>query len=151
MVTSPIDFNPSRVPIEQEEEEIKNYYCLLCLTKPMMLTASIPQNYYVVGQKIPIKVSINNASNVDIRQVEFTLVKHVTYTSETPCINQKCGELEIQRMCHGRFFNRFKKQYNVEMEIPQTVPSTNSPLVKVVNVKYTLNIKAKVRLSSCLL
>lgn len=146
VVIHPIDFNfdpPAKIPVQQEE--IKQYCCLFCVSDPVVLTATIPQSGYVVGEKIPIKITINNPSNVKISQVELKLKKHIRYKSQQK--KTKSEEVELCKMCHGSTFSRDKREYNIKMEVPFAVPTIDNPLVTVFNIHYELTIKAKVILS----
>lgn len=147
VVIRPNDLNlDPKLQNSSQQEDVKNYRSWCCMSESITLIASIPQIGFVVGQKIPIKVSINNPSNVKIVHVEFSLEKRIRYTSYTPINKNHFGEFEIQRIHYGSPFSRCKKEYRGELKVPPTVPSTNSSPTQpqIIDIYYILVVRATV-------
>lgn len=144
-VIRPLDLNLDpqlRIPLQQEE--IKTFCCIFCASEPVILTASIPKTGFVVGQVIPVKVTVNNPTSNEIDHIEIKIIKCVAFTSQTPHHKTRHEEFLVREMFHGGSFHSCKKEYNIDMEVPFTVTSTCNPLVTVLNVSYMLKVKAKV-------
>lgn len=101
---------------------------------------------FVAGQKIPLIVTMNNPTTVEVRGVEIQMKKHIVYTSSTPYIMSKHEEAEIYFVRHGTPFTRNKKVYNIEVTIPYVVPSSRNEFTSVLTISYMIYIKAKVKI-----
>lgn len=144
-VIRPINLNlDPQLKMPMQHDEVKTFCCLFCKSNPILITVSIPQTGFVVGQAIPIKVSINNQTSYEIRHVEFIITKYFTYTSQTPYCKTKFDEVRLHKMFHGSSFHSCNKEYDVDLEVPFTDPSTCNPLVSVLNIHYKLSVKIKV-------
>lgn len=56
-------------------EMSKTFCCLCCGTPPLTVNFSLPVRGYVPGQSMPIKVNVENQSNVVVNTVKLVLVK----------------------------------------------------------------------------
>lgn len=148
VVIRPLDFNSNpQLKAPLQEEEIKNFCCWFCASDKVIFTVTIPQSGFFVGQKIPLHITINNPSSVNITHVQMRLKKLIEYNCQTPLSESKHEGAQVHEMSHGKLFSNGKEEYNVDFEIPDTVASTNNPLVSVINIKYKLSVIAEV--SSC--
>lgn len=146
-VIKPLDFNMDpqlRMPAQQEE--VKTFCCCFCASKPVMLSASIPQSGFVVGQPVTIKVSVNNPTNTEINHIEIYVVKQITYNSQTPYHKSKYEEVQLHRINHGSVIKNCQKEYMIDLTIPFTTSSTGNTqsLVTVIDIAYKLIVKAQV-------
>lgn len=79
-VISPVDLNQNprvKEPFKLSLE--KSFCCFCCKSGPLSLIVSLPVTGFVSGQTIPILAECDNASNVKVNAVKFTLRKVVAF------------------------------------------------------------------------
>lgn len=134
--------NPSlSLPVKMEA--IKTFYCGICKTKPLFMSASIPMGGYVPGQAISVSIQVNNESRIDVEDVRVTLKKVVRYNSQIPHTRTKQEKTTEAEIRCGGVRRKSKMAYTQELFIP-AIPPTNINYCRVLNVCYEVNVKCKV-------
>lgn len=77
------DSNTFQEPVRAEMS--KTFWCLCCGTPPLTVNFSLPARGYVPGQSMPIKINVENQSNVVVNTVKLVLakVRDVSFARET--------------------------------------------------------------------
>ncbi len=79
-VISPVDLNQNpRVKEAFKLNLEKSFCCFCCRSGPLALVVSLPVTGFVSGQTIPILAECDNASNVKVNAIKFTLRKVVAF------------------------------------------------------------------------
>lgn len=121
----------------------KTYCCWIFATKPLHLSASIPQSGYVPGQQVNVSVEVRNDSRFDIIDVVVSLLKIVKYNSQIPKLKTKeeiITELDIK---YGIIRKESRKVFNQQLTIPP-VPPSNSSYCRLLNVSYEVEVRCNV-------
>ncbi|XP_047369298.1 dolichol kinase isoform X5 [Vespa velutina] len=75
-IVLPFDLNQEPRTSERIREEMsKSFCCLCCTSAPLNVTYSLPVRGYVPGQSMPIKINVENLSNVTVARVTLSLCK----------------------------------------------------------------------------
>lgn len=134
--------NPA-LKIPTKMEILNTFYCGLCKTKPLFMSASIPISGYVAGQGIDISLDINNESSIAIDDLKVSLKKIIFYNSQTPVKRTKEEILSEAEIRCGGVQPKNKRKYLQKLIIPP-VPPTNTNYCHVLNVLYEVHVTAKV-------
>jgi hypothetical protein len=128
----------------QNKESVKNenskfFCCFFCKSGPLTLATHIPSRGYVPGQRIPMTIEVDNASDVKVYEVACELQMIFTYhttqeimQSSTVCARLRLGGVEAYN----------SKTRASKIAVPQLPPSS-LPHCKVIDVDYILKVKAK--------
>lgn len=89
-VLKPLDLNRDPVLGQPKRVEVlETFCCWPCRSRPLQITVEIPASGYVPGQKIPVTVTLNNASSVTLHGIKCSLQRDEYYFSETPYAKSK--------------------------------------------------------------
>lgn len=129
--------------IPTKMEVVSTFYCGLCRTKPLFLSASIPMSGFVAGQNVVVSVDIVNESRIDVEDVKISLKKIILYHSQTPSKKTKAETLSETEVRCGGVEKRNKAKYDQKIVIPP-VPPSNMNYCQVINVEYEIHVTAKI-------
>lgn len=116
----------------------KSFCCLCCRSGPLSVVTLIPVTGYVSGQVIPITCEVDNASNVNIDKVKFTLRKRVTFRVTQPRADKKETKVTIKEIAIGPMQGK-TETFTQQLEIP-TLPPTNFLNCNIIAVDYDLMV-----------
>lgn len=141
--------DPSKV------EEIKRFRCLFCRSGPLIVTVTLPCSGFVPGQRIPVTVSYNNNSDIEVKKTRIYLKRIIKFTA-------LCQTIKTFRMnhCSPTSASVFEskviveasedgvmegdgKNFTRELLLPQEMLKTNSRFSKIIEVSYELKVEAK--------
>jgi Arrestin (or S-antigen), C-terminal domain len=101
----------------------------------------LPVTGYVSGQSIPITAEADNASNVTISAVKFTLRKLLEFHTHTPRRVTKKDRVVITHFQVGPIEQHSSKTITEKMEIPPLPPS-NLTNCGIIDLTYDLLVEA---------
>ncbi|XP_015601478.1 arrestin domain-containing protein 17 [Cephus cinctus] len=141
-VVSSFDLNQEPKASEPIQEEMsKTFCCLCCGSQPLTVKVSIPIRGYVPGQRIPIRVNLENHSNVVVDTMKFILLKMVTFHADTPRTESKSEELVVVEIAKGPVRAGDNAMYEQELEVPPLPPS-NLSNCRIIDLEYNLKMEA---------
>nr|XP_019535015.2 arrestin domain-containing protein 3 [Aedes albopictus] len=140
-VLQPLDLNhePEKVGQPMKLERSKNFWFWPCISGPMHFSIELPVSGYVSGQKIPITVNLNNASNIPIQAIRSKLVRKVCFISQTPTRKARNEAKTVAKMLTTVTSDK-SNQYTQDLVIPATAPTGKCPII---TVEYELKVKVK--------
>ncbi|XP_062563027.1 arrestin domain-containing protein 2-like [Armigeres subalbatus] len=141
--TLDLNLEPEKVGQPKKLERTKNFWFWPCVSGPMYFSIDLPVSGYVSGQKIPITVNLNNASNVPIHGIRSKLVRKVCFISQTPTRKARNEVKTIAKMV-TTVTNDKSDQYTQDLVVPATAPTGQCSILI---VDYEL--KVKVKLGAC--
>jgi hypothetical protein len=121
----------------------KTYCCWICKTKPLLLSASIPQSGYVPGEQVIVFVEVRNDSRFDVIDVVVSLIKIVKYNSQIPKSKTKEEILIEKEVRYGLIKKESRKTFHQRLIVPP-VPPSNSSYCRLLNVSYEVEIRCNV-------
>lgn len=136
-VLKPLDLNRDPVLGQPKRlEVVERFCCWPCRSRPLQITVEIPASGYVPGQKIPVTVTLNNASSITLRGVKCSLDRTEYYISETPY--QKCNTVS-RTLAHASttVTNDVYWRTVLQLDIPSVAPTGECTIL---NMNYELNI-----------
>ncbi|CAG9804950.1 unnamed protein product [Chironomus riparius] len=134
--------NPSlTIPLKMDTS--KTYCCWFCKTKPLHLSASIPQSGFVPGQMVNVYVEVRNDSRFDVLDVVVALMKVIKYNSQVPKLKTKEETLTETLVRYGEIKKESRKVFNQQLIIPP-VPPSNSSYCRLLNVSYEVEVRCNV-------
>uniref|UniRef100_A0A2A4K4A1 Arrestin C-terminal-like domain-containing protein n=1 Tax=Heliothis virescens TaxID=7102 RepID=A0A2A4K4A1_HELVI len=117
-----LNLNPSyKEPIHIQLE--KTFCCFCCASPPLSVDVQAPVSGYVPGQKIPIRVEVDNKSNVQLHLVKMFLRKVVTYRATSPTNQTKKIKDIVLTIQEGPAPAGTTKSWDLVMEVPPIPPS----------------------------
>lgn len=102
----------------------------------------MPVTGYVSGQTIPFVCDVDNASNVTVERLKFTLWKFTSYHTQSPRLT-KLEEKTIGEMTLGPFNPRENRNIKQTIDIPPLPPS-NLDNCGIIDLKYELRVACEV-------
>lgn len=140
-VLQPLDLNHESEKIGQpmKLERSKSFWFWPCISGPMHFSIELPVSGYVSGQKIPITVNLNNASNIPIRAIRSKLVRKVCFISQTPTRKARNEAKTVAKMVTTVTRDK-SDQYTQDLVIPATAPTGKCSII---SVEYELKVKVK--------
>ncbi|XP_065095559.1 arrestin domain-containing protein 2-like [Ochlerotatus camptorhynchus] len=144
-VLQPLDLNQEVTKLGQPKkiDRSRRFCCWPCISGPMSFSIELPVSGYVPGQKIPITVSLNNASNVPIRGIRSKLVRKVYFISQTPSRKTRSVTKTVTKILTP-VTNDESDQYTQDLMIPATAPTGKCSIL---TIDYEL--KVQIQLGGC--
>lgn len=121
----------------------KQFCCLCCASNPLILQAIIPKQGFIAGDKIPVKILLNNRSSRDVHCTTIALKRLDQYNCDGSRNKVKEVRTKIAEIrCHGV---KAKSQSNFEefIEIPQGLLLTNALYCRVFKIMYEIKVTAE--------
>jgi hypothetical protein len=120
-------------------ENSKSFYYFRRKSGPLTLATHIPSRGYVPGQSIPMTIEVDNASDVNVKEIscelQMIISHHSTWVTERT--STVCARLKLEGV---KKFN--SKTLTSKITVPQLPPSS-LPHCKVMDVDYILKVKAE--------
>nr|XP_040222886.1 arrestin domain-containing protein 3-like [Anopheles coluzzii] len=141
--------------IPTRAENMMTFYCGLCRSRPLMVSATTPKSGYAPGETIELEVFVQNSSKVTVSVIEIRWQKILKFTSQTRVIGQtqipkeesnvQYEVLEVRKIpsIEGENDARF-----VESFVVGPVPSTETTHSRIVAVEYELALVVKPQAST---
>lgn len=144
-VLHPLDLNQEMRKLGQPKKinRSRKFWFWPFTSGPMCFSIELPVSGYVPGQKIPIAVSLNNASNVPIHGIRSKLVRKINFISQTPC-RKIITETKTVAKILTSVTNDKSDQYTQDLVIPATAPTGKCSIL---TVEYEL--KVQIKLGGC--
>ncbi|EZA48004.1 arrestin domain-containing protein 17 isoform X1 [Ooceraea biroi] len=143
-VIAPLDLNTEPKAAESVRQEMsKTFCCLCCATPPLTVNFALPARGYVPGQSMPIKINVENSSNVVVNAVKLALYKIVTLRATTPHTDTKTEETVVTEVSKGPIERGEIADYEQHLDIPPTPPS-NLAQCGIIDLEYNLKVEARV-------
>ncbi|XP_039431725.1 arrestin domain-containing protein 3-like [Culex pipiens pallens] len=140
-------------PIKVEDQ--LRFYCWICRSAPLMVTATIPRSGYVPGDTIKVVLAVNNLSKEDVSEIVVKFQKVITFMSQVQVVEEtqlyaeskmiKYETLEIQKTLPvARLANEtFEKHFSLGPITP-----TEDRNSKIIKIGYELDILVRPKLST---
>lgn len=149
LVVSVLDFNKLpqlHVPIQDINE---NFYGLCCFKpRPLEMIHDLPKLGYIPGETLPVKIEINNHSNVRVDFVKVELLKNLFFMTREPALDKRT---ETKLLNEHIFYTKVppgkSKEFKTEFFLD---PSYNWKLFnrcEIVNCEYYVRTEAE--MSGC--
>lgn len=123
-------------------ETTKNFFLGLS-SKSLHISTEIPIRGFVAGQNIPITITVNNKSKIDVKEIQIALKKIIHYNSQTPRKKRR-ERIELAAECHHTGVPRKSADITVaQLNLP-SVPPTNIAFCSVIQSSYEIHVVAKV-------
>lgn len=129
-----------RTPLKAETT--KNFFLGLS-SKSMYISTEIPTRGFVAGQSVPITITTNNESNVDIKEIKVSLKKIIQYTSQTPSHKTRERVESTSELRHSGVQRKSKENIVAHLTFPP-VPPTSIMFCSIIKVSYAIQVVAKV-------
>ncbi|XP_020282949.1 arrestin domain-containing protein 17 [Pseudomyrmex gracilis] len=140
-VILPFDLNQEPRAAESVQEEMnKTFWCLCCATPSLTVNFSLPVRGYVPGQSMPIKINVQNLSNIVVNNIKLILCKIVTFHATTPRTDTRTEEIVVREVSKGPFENG-ETNYEQQLDIPP-VPPSNLTNCHIIDLEYNLKVEA---------
>ncbi|KYN43112.1 Arrestin domain-containing protein 3 [Trachymyrmex septentrionalis] len=141
-VITPLDLNREPRAAESVQQEMtKTFCCLCCGTPPLTVNFSLPVRGYVPGQSMPIKINVENLSNVVVNTIKLVLCKIVTFRATTPHMDTKKEEIVVTEISKGPVEAGGTTDYEQHLDIPPLPPS-NLANCGIIDLEYNLKVEA---------
>lgn len=141
-IISPLDLNKEPKAAESVHEEMsKTFCCLCCGTPPLTVNFALPARGYVPGQSMPIKMNVENMSNVLVNTIKLGLYKIVTLRVTTPHTDTKTEEILVAEVGKGPIAAGATIDYEQRLDIP-SVPPSNLANCGIIDLEYNLKVEA---------
>lgn len=117
-----LNLNPSyKEPIHIQME--KTFCCFCCASAPLSVDVRSPVSGFVPGQKIPVRVEVENKSNVQVHFIKIFLRRVVTYRATSPTKVTKKTKDAVLTLQEGPVPAGSTRSWNLTMRIPSAPPS----------------------------
>lgn len=123
-------------------ETTKSFFLGLS-SKSVYFSAEIPTRGFVAGQAVPISITTNNESNIDVKEIKISLKKIIQYNSQTPKTKTRERIESTSEIRHSGVERKSKDNTVVHMTLP-AVPPTNITFCSIIQVSYIIQVVAKV-------
>jgi hypothetical protein len=133
---SPVLRNPLKV------EKSKQFFFGLS-SKALHVSAETLVTGYVSGQNVPVSISVNNESNVEVTEVAVELVKILHYVSDSPRVRTRERIERVTISTGPGVAIKSKSSTNTSIMIPP-VPPSNLGTCRVMTLSYEVHVVAKV-------
>ncbi|XP_046476442.1 arrestin domain-containing protein 17 [Neodiprion pinetum] len=124
------------LPISEDNSKV-----VVGQTEPLNMLVTLPVRGFVPGQTIPVKIVLNNVSNVEIRKLRVVFKKVITYHTHRKSRRHKEIiveiELPVTKSC---------QVYETGVDVP-AVPPTGLKFCSIIDVWYTLKVEACVEVN----
>lgn len=132
-------------PVLKLRADVETVYepgCLCCSSKPFQLKASVPQTGLIAGQIIPVRTEINNASNLDVRDVRFYLRKIITYYSnKRKRKSSKTDIVELVSVSCAYMVRKGCNKFEEFLAVPKTQSSTKDMNLGLIQISYDIKVE----------
>lgn len=125
-----LNVNPEyRAPMQLHIE--KNFCCCWCKSGPLVVDVNLPVSGYCSGQVIPLDVSCENGSNVNVNDIHIEMRKIVKFRAQVPTAETKESKITIAEMKMGTVSGNSSKNWRETIQVPPLPPSnlTNCSLI----------------------
>ncbi|XP_029160939.1 arrestin domain-containing protein 17 [Nylanderia fulva] len=141
-VITPLDLNQEHRATEPIRQEMsKTFCCLCCGTPPLTVNFSLPVRGYVPGQSMPIKINVENLSNVVVNTIKLVLCKIVTFRATTPHTDTRTEEIVVTEISKGPVEGGGTADYEQHLDVPPLPPS-NLANCNIIDLEYNLKVEA---------
>lgn len=123
--------------------EISKTFFLGLGSKPLFVSAEIPMSGFVAGQAVPISVTINNESKINVDEIKISLKKIIHYNALTPRRRTRERVESAAEVRHSGVPAKSKGNAYAQLNLP-AVPPTNVAFCRVLQVSYEIHVVAKV-------
>ncbi|XP_012261983.2 arrestin domain-containing protein 2-like isoform X1 [Athalia rosae] len=133
-----LDLN--KAPLAASPVQEVNSKTFWCHSSPLSMSVEIPVRGFVSGQIIPVKVSVDNESDVQVGGVRATLRQITTFHARS---TSRDDENVIFRNEFPLQNGRGREEIFLNLNLP-ALPHSNLQSCKIIDLKYVLSITAKV-------
>ncbi|GAB0088636.1 hypothetical protein DMENIID0001_030980 [Sergentomyia squamirostris] len=143
-----VDLNQDQsLRMPSEVEKIKNYCSWSCSSSPAVINVKTPQTGFAVEENIPITISINNLSSVDITEIQTKLVRETVFTSRSPRSKNKMEKTRITyQKCD---LSTERRNQTIDLTSKLTVPNTLLTERQSSIIKISYHVEIAVYVSGC--
>lgn len=131
-----------RVPLTSIKDA--TFFTFFHESKPLHMTVFIPYSGYTINQNVPIRVTYNNESNVDVLKTAVSLKQIVTFSCHTPNEDTKVKEYRLLEIHASGVKAHEANDFCVALRIPTTAVNSNGMFCKVINIRYVIEVTADV-------
>ncbi|XP_071567178.1 arrestin domain-containing protein 17 isoform X2 [Temnothorax nylanderi] len=141
-VVVPLDLNQEPRAAEPVQQEMsKTFCCLCCGTPPLTVNFSLPARGYVPGQSMPIKINVENLSNVVVTVIKLILREVVTVRVTDPS-ETRIQEVVIAEVSKGPIQAGGTADYEQHLNVPPLPPSNSLANCQYIDFEYELKVEA---------
>lgn len=135
-----VHFNFFQQPVNLTLE--KTFCCLFCQSGPLTVTMRLPSTGFVPGHIIPIFIDIDNASNVEVEQLRFSLRQISSFKATSPTHKLKKAINVISVASIGSTGMRNKPCQTVDLSVP-SLPPSNLLNCTLIDLEYDVKVWIK--------
>ncbi|XP_018333492.1 arrestin domain-containing protein 17 [Agrilus planipennis] len=144
-VISELDLNATPHLKETVTMTLEKYFCCLwCKSGPLLVEVFLPCSGYVPGQTITMNCNVDNASNVDINKITFTLKQKITFRSVFPSRHTHVNQTDIAFKSYSTPIPAKENRNFVEEIIVPSIPPSNLTNCSLIDLDYELKVEANV-------
>ncbi|XP_075979692.1 arrestin domain-containing protein 3 [Anticarsia gemmatalis] len=137
-----LNLNPSyKEPIHIQME--KTFCCFCCASAPLSVDVQAPVSGYCPGQVIPIRVDVDNKSNVQVHLVKILIRKVVTYRATSPTNATKKTKDIVLTIQDGPAPAGTTKTWNLQLEVPP-IPPSDLVNCNIIDLDYDFKVECSV-------
>lgn len=143
-VLRPVDLNLESplIRVPSEVEVFHQFWCSPCLSKPIHIKGKLPQTGYVPGQTISLLAEVNNASNVDAKEVNIRFQCVISYQADSPRLKCRQDILDLACIKCDPIPKKSSGCFVEKIVIPPVPSSSNSNYSKMIQLSYCVRIEA---------
>ncbi|XP_037947358.1 arrestin domain-containing protein 17-like [Teleopsis dalmanni] len=118
----------------------RTFRCWPLSTGDLRVTLDMPQSGYVPGECLPLKLLIDNKSNVAVVSINTKLRMIIKFSSQHPSKKTNKDKISIAKLYGEGVRSKTKKEFNYRINIPAT-PPTSFDRCGIINIMYELNVE----------
>ncbi|KAH8304948.1 hypothetical protein KR018_011664 [Drosophila ironensis] len=131
----------SKIPVMAKTE--KTFGVWPFRSDPLSLELTLPQNGFLPGQLVPLKVLVGNESNIRVHELKVSLAMMVTYHSDLSQ-RTKFERFSVTKMKSEGVLRNTRRLYEFPLLVPSTPPTCFS-LCRIIKIAYQIEVVAKVK------
>jgi Arrestin (or S-antigen), C-terminal domain/Arrestin (or S-antigen), N-terminal domain len=135
------DDDLSLYPELRDPVEAKDSSSALCSSENLQMKVSLPYSVFSVGGKIPITIKFIGPGSINIQYIRFVLKRIMIFNSAN-----SQSKVKLDNICKSyikEYAGHNTLEVNYDSEIPKPLILSNNRFTKLIQVKYSLEVKAK--------
>ncbi|XP_055313585.1 arrestin domain-containing protein 17-like [Sitodiplosis mosellana] len=137
--------NLSQIPatLQPFENQLTKTYGMID-SGPISLHVAIPKRGFILGEKIPITVTVANSSKLHVEKLKYFLYQFVEYHSTAPSERIRTDNKRIlKKECDG-VTKKSEQKFELVIDVPEDLPpSQDKASSRLIHIKYEVRVEAK--------
>ncbi|XP_017104237.2 arrestin domain-containing protein 2 [Drosophila bipectinata] len=131
----------SKIPVMAKSE--KTFGVWPFRSDPLSLELTLPQNGFVPGQVVPVRVLVGNESKIKVHELKVSLAMMITYYSDLSS-GTNSERWSVVKMKSDGVMRNSRRLYDFQLLVPST-PPTCYDLCRIIKIGYQIEVVAKVK------